>query len=263
MRTLSQILLLAALAGGPALADDWHKTYAISGHPDLRVETDDGSVTIRPGSGRTIEARVTTSVWKITPGEVEVRESQAGDRVELTVRIPHRPFTFNSRGRSIHLDLLVPRQVHADIRTGDGNIDIEEISGETRLHTGDGHIEALRMEGTVNAESGDGHVRVQGRFDQLNIHTGDGGVEAEVMQGSHMSSSWRLETGDGSVTLRLPETFAADLQLHTGDGGISMDLPAVRNVGRQHEHDLQARLNGGGSVLSVRTGDGSIRVRPL
>ncbi len=263
MRVLSQVLLAGVLAGGTAVADEWAKNYQVAGHPELRVETDDSSVTIRPGDGRRIAARVTTNGWKIASGEVEVREFQAGDRVELVVHVPHRSWGFNFNNRSIHIDLEVPRQIQSDVHTGDGNIDIQGVTGETRLRTGDGHIVAESMDGSVHAESGDGHVRVRGRLDMLTLHTGDGGIEADVLPGSKMNSSWRVETGDGSVTLRLPSTFGADLELHTGDGSISMDLPAAAGVSGKHDKDMHARLNGGGSVFSVRTGDGSIHIRQL
>jgi hypothetical protein len=263
MRVLSQVVLAAVLAGGPAVADDWAKTFAVAGHPQIRVETDDGSVTIRPGDERKIVARVTTLGWKIAPGEVQIRESQQGDRVDLVVRIPHRPFTFNSTGRWIHVDLQVPRQIQTDVRTGDGNIDVQGINGETRLRTGDGRIEAVSLDGSLHAESGDGHVAVRGRLNLLTLHTGDGSIEADVLPGSKMSSGWRVETGDGSVTLRLPPNFGADLELHTGDGNISVDLPALTGLSGRHDKDLRARLNGGGAALSVRTGDGSISIRPL
>jgi hypothetical protein len=263
MRVISQLAFVALLAAVTALADDWSKTYTIAGRPELRVETDDGSVTIRPGADRKIVARVSTFGWKLAPGEVQIRESQEGDRVDLAVRIPHRPFSFNSNNRSIHVDLQVPRQIRSDVHTGDGNIDIQGIAGETRLRTGDGRIEALSLDGSLHAESGDGHVRVRGRLDMLTLHTGDGSIEADVLPGSKMSAGWRVETGDGGVTLRLPPAFGAELELHTGDGGISMDLPAVTSVSRSGDKDLRGRLNGGGAVLSVRTGDGSIHIRQL
>jgi hypothetical protein len=263
MSVLSQAVLLSVVAAGAAIADDWSKTYSVATQPSLRVETDDGSVTIRPSTDGKIVARITTFGWKIAPGEVQIRESQAGDHVDLSVRIPHRPFTYSSRGRSIHVDLQVPRQIQSDVRTGDGNIDIQGVSGETRLRTGDGRIEAASLDGSLHAESGDGHVRVRARLDLLTLHTGDGSIDADILPGSKMSSGWRVETGDGSVTLRLPPNFGADLELHTGDGGISMDLPALTGVSGRHDKDMQARLNGGGPSLSIHTGDGSIHIRPL
>src|SRR5205814_1869432 len=101
------------------------KTFPIAGRPELRVETDDGSVTVRPWDEPRIAARVTTSGWKIGPGEVQIRESQTGDRVELVVRLPHRSWGLNFHRGSIRVELQVPRQIRVDVRTGDGGIDIQ------------------------------------------------------------------------------------------------------------------------------------------
>ena len=43
-------------------ADDWTKTYAISGRADLHVQTDDGDVTITSADQKDIYARVTTAL---------------------------------------------------------------------------------------------------------------------------------------------------------------------------------------------------------
>ena len=264
MDVWSRVAVVAVLASGTLYADDWTKSFVVGASPELRVETDDGSVTIRTGTDRNIVAHVTTTGWKIGGGEVTVHESQVGDRVEVTVKIPHRPFTYSSRGRKIHLDLQVPKQLRTTVRTGDGAIDIQGVSGETRLHTGDGSIEAAAMDGLLQAESGDGHVRVEGRLDRLDLHTGDGAIEAKVMPGSRMNGGWHIESGDGGVTLRLPQKFAADLDLRSGDGGLTVDVPGMTEVsGSRKEHEMHGRLNGGGASLSVHTGDGSIHVRGI
>jgi len=77
-----------------------------------------------------------------------------------------------------------------------------------------------------------------------------------------MQADWRVETGDGSVRLNLPRNLPADLELRTGDGGIRMNLP-VSVTGKQSENEVHGKLNGGGRLLTVRTGDGSITVSPL
>ncbi len=63
--------------------------------------------------------------------------------------------------------------------------------------------------------------------------------------------------GDGNVTVQLRETFAADVELHTGDGHISLDMP-VSVEGRLGHNDIHGKLNGGGNLLTIHTGDGSI-----
>jgi len=119
-----------------------------------------------------------------------VIDRQVGDRVEVEVRIPHRPFSVVLVRRAVRVELQVPRELRSDIRTGDGSISVEALHGETHLNTGDGRIEAESLDGTLEARTGDGRIRVRGRFDLLNLHTGDGSIDAEIASGSKMTSEW-------------------------------------------------------------------------
>jgi DUF4097 and DUF4098 domain-containing protein YvlB len=262
MRLPVQAVIVAVLAAGTAFADNWAKTLVVSGQPELRIETDDGNVTLHTWDEKKIAVRVTTSGWKIGPGEVEVGQSQVGDRVEITVRTSHRRFSFFNVGmHSIDVYVEAPRQIASNIRTRDGNIDVTGLQGQTRLRTGDGHIEADSLGGSLEATTGDGHMRVRGRLDSLTLRSGDGSIDADLLPGSKIASSWRVESGDGGVTVRLPRNFAADLDLHTGDGSISVDFPLTTTAGGRSEHNLRARLNSGGAPFFIRTGDGSIHLR--
>lgn len=261
-KALLQVSLAGTLLSSALLAGDWSKTFTLSGRPDLRVDSNDGAVNIRTWDRKEIEARVYTEGWKIAPGEVTITDHQTGDHVELEVRIPHHGFEITFGRRSVRVELQVPRNIRSDIHTGDGSITVDGVHGETRLSTGDGHIEAERLDGTLDAQTGDGRMRVRGRFDLLNLHTGDGSIEAEIENGSKISSEWRVQTGDGHVTLRLPSTFAAELDVHTGDGHIDSDLP-VTVSGSRRENELRGKLNAGGPPLVVRTNDGSIRLEKL
>ena len=75
-----------------------------------------------------------------------------------------------------------------------------------------------------------------------------------------MSSGWLLRTGDGNILLRLPDGFAADVDVQTGDGRISVDLP-VTVSGQVGGNKLRGKLNGGGMLLELRSGDGNIQLR--
>jgi DUF4097 and DUF4098 domain-containing protein YvlB len=260
-RTFVVTLSLAVAISGVALADDWSKTFPISGRPDLRVNVNDGSVTVRTWDRKEIEARVTTVRWRI-PTEVQVVDHQSGDHIELEVHMPHRMFSINFGQHSVQVELRVPREIRSDIRTGDGSIIVENLRGDTRLSTGDGRIDATSLDGTLDAQTGDGRIITRGRFDLLSLHTGDGSIEAEVNNGSRMTSEWSIRTGDGHVTLRLPATLSADLDVHTGDGHIQSDLP-VTISGSRNEHELRGKLNAGGPPLIVRTNDGSIRLERM
>src|SRR6266849_4703821 len=92
-RTLLHLSLAAAFVNTAALADDWSKRFVISGKPELRVDANDGSVKVRTWDRKEIEAIVTTVGWRIAPSEVQVIDHQMGDRVDIEVRIPHRPYS--------------------------------------------------------------------------------------------------------------------------------------------------------------------------
>jgi hypothetical protein len=260
MRFLAVPSLVIFLASA-ALADDWSHKWTVEGKAEIHADVADGRIEVRPGPGNSVEAHVTTEGWRIRPSEVTISEHQTGNRVELQVRLPHRNFDINLKPRWIHVELRVPVNAYSDLRTGDGAIQIDDIKGSIRATTGDGSIEAHGIEGSLEARTGDGHMNIRGRLDALDLNTGDGSIEAEILPGSHLNSGWRVHTGDGHVTLRLPADLRATLDAHTGDGSVTVDLPiAIEGTGH-NKNEVRGKINGGGEILTIRTGDGSIHVQ--
>lgn len=242
-----------------ARADEWSKTYTLTGKPDLRVETSDANIRVDAWDQNTIEARVTTSHYTIGDHGIKIYEHQTGNSVDLEVRFPHHNFVIQFGTYRVEIEIHMPREGRVNLHTGDGHIELSHLKGEMELESGDGHEEIDSVDGTLRAHTGDGRISATGRFDALELNTGDGRIEAQALPGSTMTSSWNLRTGDGSVTLRLPANFAADVDLHTNDGHITVDMP-VAVEGRLGERNIHGKMNGGGNLLTVHTGDGSIRV---
>ncbi|HEX9186579.1 MAG TPA: hypothetical protein VGB87_05895, partial [Vicinamibacteria bacterium] len=89
--------------GAPALADEWSHRYPVKGRAAVHLKADDGSVRIVGGASPEVEARVRTKGWKIAPGGVTVKESQAGDRVEIAVLVPKATLQEGSVEVELHL----------------------------------------------------------------------------------------------------------------------------------------------------------------
>jgi DUF4097 and DUF4098 domain-containing protein YvlB len=259
-KSISWAIALCAVVSLPLLADQWNKTFTVGAAPELRIETSDANVTLRTGNVSTIEARVYTSGWRIGPGDVHVTDHQVGNRVEIEVKVP--TLHFNLGNRWVKIEVTIPNTTKTDVHTGDGNIRADGLHGDAKLVTHDGNIEGEGFDGVLDATSGDGNIRIHGKFTALNLRSGDGNIDAEVAPGSHMTTSWSVHTGDGGVTLRLPEGFAANLDAHTGDWRITVDFP-VAAEGGIHDNQVSGKLNGGGAVLSVHTGDGSVHLARL
>lgn len=257
------VLGVILATAGMLHADEWSKTYSIAGKPDLRVESSDANIHVDTWDQNTIEARVTSNRYKLGEKGLQVIEHQSGDIVELQLRYPHHNFLPLQIGNyRVEINIHMPRQGRVTLHTGDGNIDLSHFKGEMDLETGDGHQDVTGVDGSLHTHSGDGHIRADGRFDVLQVSTGDGRIEAQAQAGSAMTSNWELHTGDGSITLRLPESFAADVDLHTSDGHVTVDLP-VAVEGRLGEKNIHGKINGGGNLLTVHTGDGSILIEKL
>jgi DUF4097 and DUF4098 domain-containing protein YvlB len=263
MNRVSPKVVLAiafCLAALPAHADEWSKTFNLTGKPDLRIETSDANIRVDTWDQNTIEAKVITTRYKIGEGGIRVEDHQNGDSVELNVRFPHQFVTFNMHSHRVDVIVHMPREGKINLRTGDGRIEVGSFKGEMDLHSGDGSQTIAGADGKPRASTGDGHIRANGRFDELDLKTGDGHVDVRAVDGSSLGGSWRLETGDGGVTLEVPGNLAADLDLHTNDGHIDLDLP-VTTEGKIRENEIRGKINGGGNLVTIHTGDGSIHLR--
>jgi hypothetical protein len=286
--------LLAAFAV-PSKAEDLAKSFTVSGRANVRVETNDGSVSVTTSDTKQVEFHVDYYGYELGK-TLRVDARQDGDRVELVARITgHWGFSWGHNSRKLHIDVRMPREadlqvesgdgavqadningnvnLHTgdgsvrasnlngtiDLHTNDGSITANSLKGDMRMHSGDGSIEARDLDGRVDADSGDGHIRIAGRFDVLNVKTGDGSVDTRVQPGSKMSSSWSIRTGDGSVDLVLPSDFQTNIDASTGDGHISLGIP-VTVEGTFKNSELHGKMNGGGQPLTIHTGDGSIRL---
>jgi Putative adhesin len=254
------ILTIGAAAVLPARADEWSKTYNLSGKPDLRIETSDADIRVTTWDQNTIEAKVITNRYKIGEGGIRVEEHQAGNAVEIDVHYPHHDFNIGWTSHRVDIVIQMPREGNVNLRTGDGKIEIAGLKGEMQLKSGDGSLHLDGVDGKLHASTGDGSIQANGRFGELELKTGDGHVDVRAGTGSSLAGGWRLETGDGSVTLEVPGDLAADVDLHTNDGHIDLDMP-VTTSGNVRQNEVRGKMNGGGSLLTIRTGDGSIRLR--
>jgi hypothetical protein len=288
-------LLATTILAPRAQAEEWVKTYPISGRAQVRVDTNDGAVKIYTSDTKQVEFHVDYQGLELNKN-LHIDSRQDGDSVQINAHISgHWGFSWGGNRRGIRIEVRMPKEadlqvdtgdgsvemqglsgkvkIHTgdgsvragavsgdvDIDTGDGSITVEGAKGDIRLHTGDGHIDARDLDGKVDASSGDGHIKLDGRLDALNIKTGDGSIDARLQPGSKIASSWTIRTGDGSVDIVLPTDLQANIDASTNDGHISLGIP-VTVEGTFSNSQIHGKMNGGGQPLTIHTGDGSIRL---
>jgi hypothetical protein len=270
-------LTAVSFAAGLARAEQWNKTYPVSGKPRVHVDSNDGAVRVTTGDSQQVEFRVIYEGYNLDKN-LSITSRQDGDRVEISARVRNgMSWGWSGMHRTLRIEVHMPRNADLNVDTGDGSVESDAINGNLDIHTGDGHIrvegakgtmrlrtgdgsiEGHDLDGKLEANTGDGHVNLDGRFDTLDIKTGDGSITARANPGSKLESGWNVRTGDGSVTMSLPGDLQANIEASTNDGRISLGIP-VTVEGTFSTSQIHGKMNGGGQALTIHTGDGSIHL---
>jgi hypothetical protein len=251
------------------------KRFAVTGTPDLSLITFDGSIEVRAWD----RSEVVVEVEKrgVDKAELETIEIKVDARKppggRAMIRLGPSP------SPSAKLIASVPRKCNVLARSGDGSISIERVSGKVELDTGDGSVRGSDLVGQLRAhtsdgsmkfesvtgpadiDSGDGSVSLSGKLPVVRLRTGDGSVSLRAEAGSVMSDDWEVRTGDGGVTVELPDPFNAELDASSGGGSVRVQDLNLTVSGEQGRREVRGKLGSGGHVLKVRTGDGTVSIR--
>lgn len=295
--TLLLTLFMATQAN--AKEEEYAKSYLVTGPATVRIKVDDSSVRVVTSDTNQVEFRVTSEGFAAIKigGKLHIDSQQNGNEVDLTVRVsPQLTILFNTK--RLNTEVWMPKNadlqletsdgrvelsnlngtimvrtsngaVNAsqlsgsiDINTKDGDITADALSGSFKLHSGDGKISGEALDGKCDVSTRDGSIHVAGRFDSLDLKSGNGPVTARAERGSSIVSAWSIATKDGSVNMEVPKNLQAKLDARTGDGRISLGIP-VSAEGDFDKKAIRGSINGGGATLSIRTGDGSIRLNAI
>jgi hypothetical protein len=279
----------------------FEETIEVETPLELDVRTGSGSIEVREGSTDRVEIVGRITVWgrngRLSEDELDelVARLEADPPIELvgsTLRVGglEEP---EFRNVSISYEIEVPRDTRVDASSGSGAqtvrgvsgpvrasagsgaLTLSDIGGDVEARTGSGSIDANGVAGAFRAEAGSGSIRLeQTAAGDVSVSTGSGSSELGGIEGAlrvragsgsitvngRQGGPWELDAGSGSVRLDLPDDAAFELDAHARSGGIYTDHPVtVRN--RLDESRLSGTVRGGGPLLRVRTGSGSIRIQ--
>jgi len=102
-------------------ADEVTKTFPVTGHARVHVETDDAAVRVSTGDIKQVEVRVDYSGYKLDR-DLRVTTSQNGDSVDVSVKTGGTFWNWGARHTSLRVEIHMPKEADLTIRTGDGNV---------------------------------------------------------------------------------------------------------------------------------------------
>jgi hypothetical protein len=251
----------------------FERDLTVSGRVQLTVATGSGTIHLTQGaSGHVHIYGHVRSFWG--GDDDKVREIAAHPPIEQTGNIVRVGTQHeNLHNISIDYEIEAPANSFLDAGTGSGSVNDDGVGADTRLSTGSGGIHATGLlggysvstgSGSIYAEgSGDGDVMAETGSGSFELHSVHGALKAHTGSGSIKADGapvgpWHLETGSGSVEL-WTNGAAFTLDASTGSGGIHCDRE-VAGESSSEKHHLAGRVNGGGPLVHVETGSGSIRI---
>jgi hypothetical protein len=238
-------------ASGKA-TDTWSRTYTVQAGGRFELINVNGRITAEPADGkevvvegrRSVKARSDEAAKELL-AKLEIREEVGDSTVRVESR-PQRMSGFNSA--SIEWTVKVPKGVIVDLRTVNGGVRLNSLSGEIYAKSTNGGVKGSRL--TAN---------------KIEASVVNGGVEIELSAPLDATDSIELSSVNGGVELALPSESRATIAARAVNGGVrvSDDLNATQEE-ESHEFERRRRfngtLNGGGAKVNASTTNGGVRI---
>lgn len=194
------------------------------------------------------------------------------------------------------LEVRVPRGVRVWVKSAEGTIEAEGLTGEADLATVSGSIKVSGALRVLTAETLDGDLEVAGGSQLVRVKTGGGKIvltrssgnltvstvagpvylldaqpstaRIETVSGAVIyeglldrRATLEVQTHSGDVELRLPSSVSAEFDLHSIDGTVQLALSSKVVTGKAIKGRPQFfEAGGGGARVVVRSFKGTIRL---
>jgi len=239
------------IASGKA-TDTWSRTYTVAAggrfelinvNGRISAESTDGKEVVIEGR-RTAKAR-TDEAAKELLGKLEIREEVGGSTVRVESRPPR---TSGWGGHEIEWTVKVPKGLTVDLRTINGGVRLNGLSGEIHAKTTNGGVKGQNLiPETIDASSV------------------NGGVEIELGAPLDSTDSVEISTVNGGVSIGMPSESKATITARAVNGGVRVnDLDIKRDDEDSRESERRRRLNGtlngGGAKVNLSTTNGGVRL---
>ena len=147
---------------------------------------------------------------------------------------------------------------NAVFESSSGNAKITEGSGERSVSTNSGDIMIDGADGLWMIHSTSGEVRVKGQNDNGSIETTSGDVNLEIVE---LSGTLDINTGSGSVNMKLLQDSAFDFSADTTSGDINTFFDEELNFSKRGNSAQGSHgQNSQGNSIRIGTTSGDVRI---
>ncbi len=189
---------------------------------------------------------------------VEYSAVQEGDTVRVEAKIDDG-FSFFGRGNGgANIVVSVPREIVLDLRSSNGQIRVDNVSGSVSAETSNGRVSITDSTGEEVVKTSNGRIELVNFNGQVEAETSNGAID--FLGALPPNSENVLRTSNGSIEVELLDTPGVELSAFTSNGKVRTSLP-VTITGEAKEDQLEGTIGGGGSSLDLRSSNGSISIK--
>lgn len=260
MLFFASLLLLSTSADAAVAKKQYREVFDIEQVGQLRLLTKNSSVNIRPWRNRQIRIQAEILAYGRSYREAQqflekvLISTSLGDSI-FVVGIQAPKVTENKAGKGIwdlitggradpgfeiEFTISVPREINLDIRSSEGLIEIQDISGNITAETTEESISIDNIDGAVSAYTTNAPISV--KMSNLN------------------EDRLEFSTSNADINLYLPSDAKSTIQAKAVDGKIDSEFDLVKS-GPYSENEKHGWINGGGTGISLFTVNGSIAIK--
>jgi hypothetical protein len=227
--------------------EEWTRSYPLKAGGEVRIVNTNGKIDVEGIDGSTVEVRAeriargaTDSAARELLPRIVIKEDATPERVSIeTGRLSG---IMIGAAFEVRYHVRAPKNAAINVTNTNGQVVLTGLSGKVIAHTTNGGVKGDGLTGGIDARSTNGVVAID--------------------LASVGRDPVRLQTTNGAATLTLPESAKADLSASVTNGGISVGEFQNIEVGEKSRRRLEAKLNGGGTAIELRTTNGGVRIRP-
>lgn len=274
------------------------KNFTVNATATIRLCSNSGIVHVTGTGGNAVQisAVIHKSNWHSGSSD-EMKKIAAAPPVQQTggtIQIGNETVCGQNGTHDIDIDYTItaPKSTNVSIRDGAGNLQIETVGGfvhaftgkgdiavnsvgpDSRLVTGAGNLDIQNASGMLLVRTGNGDINVRDSNvsdSQLRVGAGNivatnlkGGVRASTGNGNvtmagNPTAGWEMRTGNGSIAFHADPGSKFELDAESGSGTIDSTLPGLS--GHSANGVMRGSVNGGGPVVKMYTGNGSITLQ--
>lgn len=245
MFTLALSTSVLTLTARAEVKDEIIKTFNVSERAEFRLDNVNGDVDIKGWDNNEIKVKAVVTAKNQDARDritIEMNENDRGVSVETQYK--KSSSWGNNHSGSVEYTVMVPRNTRlSSIDLVNGSLTVENVKGEMNIDLVNGSIDAI------------------GLASDSEINSVNGSIVVAYQTLSKDLKDISIDTVNGRIELRLPESINADVDIETMNGSIRNDFGLSVNKNMFSGKNLHGTIGSGDVRISIESVNGGVKLR--